>query len=171
MTTPIVNPYKRNAPAAQRVQEMGPQSQRRISMQQRGHRLAANNNPSRKKRKTGQRTLTGEVAFDPLEDCPICSARHYGSTVPHTSHDDRCIFNTKTRGIVSATTQAQREVDKQLKRHFSAPLLASEKGSWRHSTKEAGEAFFARRKNIWKPPSRTPAGRAQSNTCPTFFFF
>jgi len=35
--------------------------------------------------------------------------------------------------------------------HFSQPLKPSEKASWQHSTKEAGEKFFAKRKT--KVPS------------------
>ena len=53
--------------------------------------------------------------------------------------------------MVSATTLQQQQEDRRLKDHFSAALTDAEKGSWRHSTKEAGEAFFAHRPNTADP--------------------
>jgi len=44
---------------------------------------------------------------------------------------------------VSAAALASTEEGKRLKQHFAAPLAKKDKFSWRHTTKEAQEAFFA----------------------------
>ena len=58
-----IRPTSKKAPADA---EMGPQSQRRISLQQRTHKLAENNNSSNKKQRVQTRVDTGGKAFDPL---------------------------------------------------------------------------------------------------------
>jgi hypothetical protein len=69
----VVNPYAKGPPYAKNgpapITTMGPQSQRRISQQQRTHRMQANNTGYRKRKKGDQQTLTGEIAFDPVKDC------------------------------------------------------------------------------------------------------
>ena len=145
---PIENPYRKrpahNAVAAQ----MGPQSQRRHTLQERTYRLASN-----QKRKAGpgdQPTIdTGEKAFDAIKDCPRCRAAHYNQRMPHRGHDKRCILNTTTRGQTGETLRLRLESGR-LAKLFQKPLTTKEKASWRYSTKEAGIAFFGPRQKKQK---------------------
>lgn len=124
-------------------EKMGPQSQRRLTLQERTQKLQSMaTNTGRAKRKGGQSAIGGGIAFDPRKDCEICEARAAGRN-PHRSHHPLCWNNKRTRGIASATTLASNRETKAPQKHFSRPLQASEKGSWRCSTKEAGESFFA----------------------------
>ena len=124
---------------------MGPQSQRRLSLEARTYQLKAQASAAQKKRKggAGQQTLFGDRAFKPEKDCVVCRAKLSGRT-PHRSHHPLCWNNKRTKGIVSVTTLKQRQVDKSLRQHFSMPLKETEKGSSKHATKEAGQSFFAR---------------------------
>jgi hypothetical protein len=141
---PYVLPYVR--PHNHNDEEMGPQSQNRLTLEQRKHRLQASNNFGKKRKGEGQQqTLFGGIAFHPDNDCPLCKAKTKGYPAPHRPHHPLCWNNKRTRGIVSATTLAQQKIDKELQKHFNTPLQAAEKGSWRHSTVEAGEKFFAPR--------------------------
>lgn len=124
---------------------MGPQSQRRLTLQERTHQLKAGSN---KKRKTGQQTLQGEAAFDPIKNCPVCRARASNLPIPHRAHHKLCVNNRKTKGVTSFTTLNQIRIDKQLKEHFQKPLAQSEKADWRNSTVEAGKVFFAPRGQV-----------------------
>jgi len=79
---PPVNPYAKPwSIRPQNDENMGPQSQRRLTLIKRTNQLKAST--SFKKRKGGQLTLTGEAAFEPVKDCPICKARHIGYGEPH----------------------------------------------------------------------------------------
>ena len=139
MVDPIVNPR------AQQGQIMGPQSQRRLTLQARTHRLqAAASTSFGRKRRGGQQTLQGDRAFNPTLDCEVCKARLSGRS-PHRPHHPLCWNNKRSKGIVSVSTLLQRKEDKRLKEHFLAPLKATEKASGRHTTKEACDAFFAAR--------------------------
>lgn len=146
VTPPIRNPHSRcptDAPTAGTGQEMGPQSQRRLTSQERTHKLSASAN---KKRKTGQLTLLGEAAFDPLEDCVVCKARAFQfKNIPHRGHHKLCPNNRRTRGVTSTTALKQAEIDKALKQHFKSPSPPAAKVDWRHSTVQAGAEFFAPR--------------------------
>ena len=117
---PIVNPYAKQRPTVPQNSAMGPQSQRRLSLQERTHSLQRNNTgySNNKKRKGDQLTLTGEVAFDPIKDCPICKARHIGYSEPHRGHHPLCWNNKRTKGITSLVTLASNKESKQLKALF-----------------------------------------------------
>jgi hypothetical protein len=158
---PMNNPYATKPKESAPVQGMGPQSQRQNSLQERTYKLASNT----KKRKGGQLTLFGETAFDPSKDCPVCKGRLAGRDV-HRSHDPCCTNNRRTQGITSVTTLQQLKEDKRLEQLYKKPLTESEKGSWRYSTKEAGEKFFARRTNIWRP-EKTITNNPPPMTTPT----
>ena len=106
----------------QRTQGMGPQSQCRISLQDRTHRSAANSN-----RRSGQRTLVGDVAFDPTKDCPICKARHYNLRIPHRGHHKNCWNNPRTGGITSQTSLDTLRIGKAREKFFQQGLKTSEK--------------------------------------------
>jgi hypothetical protein len=138
----VVNPYAKSGPPAHKT-TMGPQSQRRISQQQRTHRMQANNTGYRKRKKGDQQTLTGEIAFDPIKDCPICKARHIGYAEPHRGHHRLCWNNKRTKGITSATTLASQKESIRLQKHFSEKLKPHEKLMGANNTKAAAEAFFA----------------------------
>jgi len=145
----VVNPCARPVPrvvAAPLLQQqedvlqsaaMGPQSQRRLTLQERTHQLQSQSH--RKKHKTsGQQTLFGERAFDPTKNCPKCR----GGPQSHKGHDPRC-WNNKRKSKSMAATEEQR-----LRQHFSAPLSESEKCSGRFLTKEAAASFFAPREAV-----------------------
>jgi len=116
---------------------MGPQSQQRLTLQQRKHQMQSNSN---RKKKRGQQTLFGDKAFDPLEDCEVCRAKQYGRIV-HRGHHKLC---TNNRRKPAQQVSLARE-EKRLKTLFAAPLAESEKCSGRYITAEAGRAFFAPR--------------------------
>lgn len=140
-------------------QGMGPQSQRRLTQQEGTHKLAS----STTKRKSGQRNLFGGDAFEAVKDCVVCSSRARNLPVPHRSHHQLCPKNKKTKGITSAETLKQRKLDQERLAHFASPLTLAEKADWRHSTKAAGEAFFAPRRvvaaNNPKPTSTSAASK------------
>ena len=81
---------------------MGPQSQRRISMEKRTHNMqSANKGYQKKKTKTvGQLTIFGDIAFDATKHCVVCKARAAGRD-SHKPHHPRCPGNRKTRGVTS----------------------------------------------------------------------
>ena len=161
MTRPI-NPYLRSLrPQVQTVPEtaqMGPQSQRRLTLQQQTNQLAQN---SKKRKKGEQLTLNRDVAFDPYKDCVRCIAKLNGKD-SHKGHDKCCWNNKCTKGVVSQTTLASEAESKRLACLFSTPLTAEERGSWRHSTKEAREIFFQRR-----PTPQSKEKQAPMTTTPS----
>lgn len=147
-TVPTVNPYARNQT---QNEAMGPQSQRRLTLQDRTHLLQADSH-KKKKRKIGpQLTLNGDRAFEPNRDCKVCKGKLAGREV-HRAHHKLCPNNRRTKGVASAVTIQQNKIDKALKNHFAKPLSTAEKGSWKYSTKDAGERFFAER-NLKEKPS------------------
>lgn len=134
---------------------MGPQSQRRLTLEQRTHRMqqncySSNNN----KRKVGQLTLFGERAFEPEKDCEVCKGRLGGREV-HRAHHKLCINNKRTKGITSAVTLAQQKIDKSLKQLFSAPLSEEEKASSQHNSKAASDFFFSKRNHTLNKENTT----------------
>jgi len=150
---PVVNnPYRRaprpavamvaadSAAAASINLQMGPQSQKRLTLNERTHQLQSNSH--RKKLKAGDKqTLFGDRAFDPNKDCAKCKAR-LGERDLHRGHHPLCWNNRRTKGVISAAALESIQEEKRLKTHFSAPLADKDKFSSRHTTKEAQEAFF-----------------------------
>ena len=138
----VVNIYARHARLPATGAQMGPQSQRRLTLQERTHQLQANSNKS--KRKAGQLTLFGDRAFEPEKDCVVCRGRLIGIQ-SHKGHHRLCSNNRRTRGIVSTVTLQQNKIDKALKNHFNTPLAPAEKASGQHMTEEAVATFFTKR--------------------------
>jgi hypothetical protein len=104
------------------------------------------NTKNRKKLKTGdQRTLDGQRAFDPLQDCQVCKAKKWGREV-HRAHHPLCWNNRRTKGITSEVTLESIAHAEKLRKHFSAQLSAKEKYSSANITQAVGEKFFAPRK-------------------------
>ena len=127
--------------------EMGPQSQKRVSLEKRTHNMQSSNHGyQRKKKKIGdQRTLFGGTAFDSAAHCPVCRDKLIGR-VSHKAHHARCPLNRKTRGATSKATVQSLQEEKRLLKHFSAPVQPHEKCSGAHITKENVENFFSRKK-------------------------
>ena len=123
--------------------EMGPQSQRRLALKERTHKLQSESHNNKKRKKGGQQTLFGDRAFDSLVDCEVCKARQWGRSV-HRAHHKLCSNNRRTRGMSEASL-ALAQQEKQLRLHFTTPLSESEKCSSKHATKHAGGAFFTPR--------------------------
>lgn len=117
--------------------EMGPQSQKRVSMEKRTHNMQSSNHGyQRKKKKIGdQLTLFGGTAFDSAAHCPVCRDKLIGK-VSHKGHHARCPLNRKTRGATSKATVQSLQEEKRLLKHFSAPVQPQEKCSGAYMTKE-----------------------------------
>jgi len=144
---PVANPYARPVAAATaarekengcpqpavNIYEMGPQSQRHHTLQERTHQMQ-----SQSKKKGTQLTLNGGVAFDPTKNCQKCR----GGPNSHKGHDQRC-WNNKRRAKLLQAIEDQR-----LKLHFSTPLTKSEKCSGKYLTKETAVSFFAPRGQV-----------------------
>ena len=126
--------------------EMGPQSQKRVSMEKRTHNMQSSNHGyQRKKKKIGdQRTLFGGTAFCSATHCPVCRDKLIGK-ISHKAHHVRCPLNQKTRGATSKATVQSLQEEKRLLKHFSAPVQPHEKCSGAHVTKENLENFFSRK--------------------------
>jgi len=113
---PIANPYARTAATAAATREkknggpqannMGPQSQRRLSLKEWTHQMQSQSH--KKKKKGGQQTLFGDSAFDPIEDCKKCTAKTYGRDL-HRAHHPLCSNNRRTKGFSEATLAIERE--------------------------------------------------------------
>ena len=154
-----VNPYKKKPPLAAHNEQMGRQSQQRVSNTKRAFQLASTVSKAKKKPKAGdQLTLLGEVAFDSQRDCKVCIAQFIQRTnsshsVPKRAHHELCIKNTVTRGVGPLTKQLlERKADeKRLLALHDRPLEPSEKASGKHLTKESTTAFFLPRTRIVKP--------------------
>jgi len=127
--------------------EMGPQSQKRVSIEKRTHNMQSSNHGyQRKKKKIGdQRTFFGETAFDSGAHCPVCRDELIGK-VSHKTHRARCPLNQKTGGATSEATVQSLQEEKRLLKHFSAPVQPHEKCSGARITKENVENFFSRKK-------------------------
>ena len=148
--TSAANPCRRQQqqPLANenRPQDMGPQSQKRLSLGKRTHQMQSNNAGYQRPKSKEQKTLFGSKAFDPLYDCGVCKAKRLKTRAPHRPHHKLCPNNQRTKGVTStATLQTLRE-EKRLTKLFTAPLAANEKGSYRHLTKENMTAMFQPRK-------------------------
>ena len=74
--------------APQQHSNMGPQSQRRISNAERTHQMQ-----SQSRKKGGQQTLFGNVAFDPTKNCPKCR----GGTNSHKGNSPLCWNNKQNQ--------------------------------------------------------------------------
>ena len=173
MSTPAacnVNPHRKEPRPLVHLDQnraMGPQSQRRLTLEGRTHQMQANSH--NKKRKAGQQlALHGGVAFDSDRDCEVCKGRLAGRNV-HRGHHKLCTNNRKTKGITSEATLKQMKIDDKLKKLFATPFAVEEKASSQCLTKEAGEAFFAARnlpKTIAKT-NNTASTTAMTTTKPT----
>jgi len=140
--------------------KMGPQSQRRLTLQERTHHMQASSN---NKRKAGQLTLFGIQAFDFNKDCEVCRGRLQGREV-HRAHHQLCPNNKCKKGMVlSQSAIDQLKKDQQLKQHFEQPLQPSEKASSRYATKEAGIDLFAAWKPTQKQQDMPPSQRAPND--------
>ena len=145
----IRNPYARAEPAqqqnepaeaveaAQNNTTMGPQSQRRQSLNQRGRHA---NPRAKKKTKTAQTTIVGDNAFDPIVDCIICKAKASGLTPRKRAHHPLCKRNIKTRGLVGQAAEDARAAEA-LRARMSAPVQPHERMNIR-PTQEDGDIFF-----------------------------
>ena len=131
---------------------MGPQSQRRLTLQERTHQLQSESH--RKKQKTGQQTLFGDRAFDPLKDCEVCKGKIVGRAV-HRAHHHLC--NNRRGGAKTKSTKAMEDEDKRLQNLFAAPLTEAEKCSGKCLTKEAAAGHFAPRAKSKIASSSSPA--------------
>jgi len=141
------------------VNNMGRQSQQRISNQhKRKYKLCSNNN---KRRKGDQLTLEGGLAFQAERDCRICKAKITakflpGYPIPKRAHDPRCALNKTTRGAGELTTQAAANIaDEQRYKQLTRPINQSEKFSATHLA--AATTFFAPRP---KPTTTTSQKKA-----------
>jgi len=145
---------------------MGPQSQRRLTLQERTHQLQGNSRNN--KRKAGQLTLFGDRAFQPESDCVVCKGKLGGRTV-HRAHHKLCPNNRRTQGVVSQVTLQQNKIDKDLRKHFQTPLAPSEKASSKHTNKEAVQAFFTKRMltNVTTTPATTTTTEGSAETAET----
>jgi hypothetical protein len=145
---PIVNPYLK---PQQRLQKdgsqstMGPQSQRRVSLEARKHRMQSDAGHRKKVRPGDQQTLDGQRAFDPLQDCKVCRAKHFGTPLPHRGHHKLCWNNRRTKGVTSEVSLKSIREAEQLRKHFAKPVSAQEKHSSRNNRAAAAAAFFAPR--------------------------
>jgi len=139
---PPANPCAKRGPIQpQNDENMGPQSQRRLTSTERTSQLKANAS-GHKKRRGGQLTLNGDAAFDPIKDCEICKARHIGCSEPHRGHHPLCWNNKRTKGITSEATLASNKEANRLKAFFSQPVQQHELFTTRNNSKEAGQRFF-----------------------------
>jgi len=107
--------------------EMGPQSQKCVSMEKRTHNMQSSNHGyQRKKKKTWDKsTLFGGTAFDSAAHCPVCRDKLIGK-VSHKAHHARCPLNQKTRWATSKATVQSLQEEKRLLKHFSAPVQPHE---------------------------------------------
>ena len=85
--------------------QMGPQSQRRNTLQKCTYLLAAD---SRKKRKNCQLDLFGQEAFDPWKHCVVCVRRKQGGN-SHKPHHTLCWNNQRLKGVLSAAALKQKQ--------------------------------------------------------------
>ena len=163
MSLPIINPYAKARIVQRDKPQMGPQSQRRLTLAERTHQLQASSNKRRKK--GGQMTLFGDVAFDPLTDCERCRGVAHGRD-PHRAHDIRCSKSkhNKNGAIISPRELEQRRIDKELAQHFNTPLRKDERASWKFVTPDSMAKFFAKRKAA---PPEAPVVPTDVNQTPT----
>jgi len=147
-----VNPYAKKPRSfnAHDEENVGRQSQQRVSNQhKRKCKLCSNNNSKRKK--GDQLTLEGTVAFQSDRDCRICKAKSIakfcpGYPIPKRAHHTLCIHNKRTKGCGVLTSQGMANLD-DVKRYkaLTAPIQPSEQHSGVYATKAAGDAFFAKK--------------------------
>ena len=105
MPSTTVNPHKRCTQLTFGRQEMGPQSQRHVSLEKRKCQLSGNG--SRKKQ--AQATLFGGEAFHPDKHCVVCRGKKAGRK-PHRSHHSLCWNNPRTKGVTSAAQLQEQDL-------------------------------------------------------------
>ena len=156
----MTNPYAKGAQndVNNNVNDMGRQSQQRVSNQHKRKFKLAQASSSRR-RKGDQLTLDNRVAFQPERDCKICKAKILQKftpsyPIPKRAHNVLCPLNTKTRGLGELSEQSVASLHNNKRyKALTAPILPSERHSGKHATKAAGEAFFATR---LQPKTMTP---------------
>ena len=149
------DPVQNNATTPILISTMGLQSQRRLSLKGRTHKMQSQS----KRKKKGQLTMFGGVAFDPKHDCPVCKGRLWGRTV-HRAHHKLCWNNRRTKGL-DPTALARAKEEKRLEKFFAPPLTDAEKPSSRHATVDNGKAFFAPRPAVAKKSTSSPKQQSQ----------
>jgi len=173
---PVVNPHLKRPPLVPHNQQnMGRQSQQRVSNTKRAYQLASNSN-NNKKKKGDQLTLDGQVAFNAERDCKICGAKETakfveGYTIPHRGHHILCSKNKVTQGfgpISQANIQTAAE-QKRLKELYFTPLKSNEKASSKFCTKEATTAFFSPRIKKMEPKTTTTSATTTTTSPPIDF--
>ena len=123
------------------------------------------NHKKKKQKTTGQQTLFGGLAFDPLVDCEVCKAKKYGRSV-HRAHHTLC--NNKRGGATkSAATMALAQEEKRLQVLFTTPLTEEEKCSGRFLTKEAVTGFFEPREPRGTSVATTTISQTTTETTST----
>jgi hypothetical protein len=116
---PVVNPWCAQQPQLEaREAQMGPQSQRRLTLIGRMHRMQESSN---RKRKGDQLTLFGDRAFQPEQDCVVCKAR-LGGRDCHKAHHKLCPNNKRTGGKPPHVIQPNK-IDKALALHFKTRVV------------------------------------------------
>ena len=107
---PVVNPYAKAASVAvtphNNEEEMGRQSQQRVSNEKRKYQLAAANTGFTTRAKGQQQTLVGTLAFNSEKDCIVCAAvarKRYQETarVPKRPHHELYIKTARLKGEAS----------------------------------------------------------------------
>jgi len=168
ITNPYARPVARAAPAPQQQEKdgpqsaMGPQSQRRLTLQGRTH-LMQSQSHRKKQRTVGQQTLFGDRAFDPFKDCEVCKGRRVGRDV-HRAHHRLCYNKRGGAAQSTAAMEIQRE-EKRLQVLFATPLSESEKCSGQYLMKDAVAGYFAPRQV--KPGSSIAATISETTTTTT----
>ena len=164
----VVNPY---AKPAQNDENMGRQSQQRVSNQHKRKFKLAQPSP-RRRRKGDQLTLDKRLAFQPERDCQICKAKKYrqfvpGYPMPHRGHHELCIHNKVTRGQGAITEQSLATLeDNKRYKALTAPIQPAERHSAKYATKPAIEKFFKPIKTTTKavPPTATTMTANQNDS-------
>ena len=169
---PVINPHlKCRRPVAQ-TGAMGRQSQQRVSNQQK--RACRQAQKSGKRRKGDHDSpLQRPVGFTSERDCQVCKAQCLakfveGVRIPKRAHNVWCIKNTKTRGkgpIPQHQLEALKE-SRRLQKLFTTPLSAEERGSWKHSTVEAGAKFLLQEKRQCKAETPEHCHKGWRKTSP-----
>ncbi len=150
------------APVAAQAATMGVQSQRRNNQATRATQLAQTNK-GKKRKKGDQRTISGGIAFDQKQHCPVCKAKAAELKPPHVSHHNLCPL--KQTNVQSVATAKSHAFSKGLATLFSTPLPAHEKASGRPTQKDK-EVFFAPQKPP-PPPTTTTTPTTPPTTTQT----
>ena len=109
----------------EREATMGPQSQRRMTLQQRTRPKFKAKYRKYKRESRRQSTVFGSEAFVSVLHCEICKARDKGLKPKKRAHHKRCKLNRKTKGLSEAAARDYRN-EVALKKRLEAPLAPHE---------------------------------------------